>query len=121
LLELIKTVKNWPSVLLLYVGLRQNIEVVFRNNVTVKVADKSKWYLIYYLTKISLNSCIIHKPNGTFKVVLDNSEVILSLTDEVSIYRAFILSYLYKELNIKFHPDSFCELYFRGKKGDVFL
>jgi FkbM family methyltransferase len=115
LIEIIKVVRNWPSLLLFYAGLRQNVVIVFRNNITVKIADRSKTKIAYYLIKISLNSRALFKFNSSYRIILGNSEEVFSLTDEFSIYRAYVLSYLYRKLNTRFYAN-FCEFYFRGEK-----
>jgi hypothetical protein len=95
-IEIIKAVKRRPSLLLLYAGLRQNVTVKFRNNITVKIADKSKAIIAYQLIKVSLNSRALFKSNGSYTIVLGNSGEVFSLTDEFSTYGVYVLSYLYK-------------------------
>lgn len=94
---------------------------MFRNNVKVKIPDRSKLHLIFYLIKISLNSHILHVPNGTYKIVIGSSEVVFMPEDEDGIYRTYILSCLHKKLNIKFYPENSCKFYFKGKKVIYFF
>jgi len=122
LIEIVSTVRNWFSVILLDAGLKKNIVVVFRNGITVEIPDKSTRHIIYYLGKISLCCPILHNTNGKCKMFLGNTEVAFQLNDENSIYRAYILSCLCKELKIKFfHERSFCEFYFKGRKVIYFF
>jgi len=122
LIEIIKTVENWFSILLLLIGIRKNIVVVFRNGIRVEIPDKSRLDTIYPLIKIQLCSRILQVPNGTYKIVLGDTEVVFQLTDEYSIYRAYMLSCLYKELNMKLYPEhNSCEFYFEGKKVVFFF
>jgi FkbM family methyltransferase len=115
LIETIRTIKNWPTLLLFYLGLKQSATVVFRNNISVKIAEESK-ALVYKLIKISLNSRVVFSSDRIYKVILGNLEVVLSLDDENSIYKAYILSCLYDKLKLRFYPENLCEFCFGGKK-----
>lgn len=117
LIEVVKTVKNWFSVLLLYTGLRKNVVVAFRNGITVEITDKSRWHIFHWILKISLRSRILQDSKGTYKIILGDTEVVLKPTDEDSLRRAYVLSGLHKELNIRLYPErNFCEFYFKRKK-----
>ena len=119
LIEIIRKVKNWPSLLLFFTGFKQNVTLVFRSGIAVKI-DKSKINLVYYLIKIHSIARVVLTNNNMCKLVLSCSEeLVFSLDDESSIYRVYVLSCLYKKLNIKFYQD-FCEFYFQGKKVKYF-
>jgi FkbM family methyltransferase len=122
LIGTIRTVKNWFSVILLRIGFRKNIVVVFRNGIKVEIPDRSRLNTILHLIKIQLCSPILQVPNGTCKIVLGNAKVFFQLTDEDSITRAYILSRLHKELNMKLYPEhDYCEFYVEGKKVVFFF
>jgi len=117
LIETVRTIKNWFSVILLNAGLKKNIVVVFRNGITVEIPNKSRLYILHYLRKISLCCQVLPNPHGEYKVFLDNNEVAFQPNNEDSIFRAYILSCLYKELNLRFFNDKgFYEFYFEGRK-----
>lgn len=121
LVEIVRTIQNWPSALVLYAGLKKEVTVVFRNGIQLQVKDKSMWQLIILLIKISLHSRILHETINMHKVRLGDTEIVFSASDERSVYRAYVLSNLYKQLDAKVNPEGFCQFIFKGRTVNYFF
>lgn len=121
LVEILRTIQNWPSALLLYAGLKKEAIVVFRNGIQLQIKDRSKWQLVLYLIKISLHSRILRETVYTHKALIGDSEIVFSTTDERSVYRAYVLSNLYKQLDAKVSPEGFCQSIFAGGAVSYFF
>jgi len=119
--ETIRTTKNWPSALLLYAGLKKDLNVVFRNGIQLQIKDKSNWKLVFWLIKISLNSRILCETIYTYKALIGDSEIVFSTTDERSVYRAYVLSSLYKQLDAKVSQEGCCQFVFKGRTINYFF
>ena len=122
-IEILSSIRNWFSVIMFIVGLKRSVVVVFRNGITVKISDRLKWQVISYLCRISLNCPIVCYSDGRYRILLgDNTGVTFQINEEDSIYRAYILSILYKRLKIKlYYEDGFCKFYFNGREVIYFF
>lgn len=112
----LKNVKNWYLLPLLCLGLKQNVNLLFRNGIVVRIPNKSRLSLIFYVNQILAASDTIYKCEDRYIISLKDFKLTFTPNDENDIYRSYLLASLHKSLKIKFFGEDFCEFDFEGRK-----